>query len=226
MKIVHAFFLMACCATALCAADAPQPVKLSKPETTGGKPLMQALLERKSNRDIDGKELPAQLLSNLLWAAAGVNRPDSGKRTVPSARDWEEISVYAATPKALYRYNAAANTLEPQAGRDIRVKAGLQPAALAAPVLLIYVADYAKMRDTKPDQQAFYSAADTGFISQNVYLFCASENLATVVMGGFDKDRLAREMGLHPWQKVVLVQPVGYPRAEEKAADKGNPDGK
>jgi SagB-type dehydrogenase family enzyme len=210
--------VLLCCAAASYAADAPKPVKLPKPETGGGKPLMQALQERKSTRSMDGRELPAQLLSNLLWAAAGVNRPGSGKRTVPSAKDWREVSVYAATPKGAYRYNAEANTLELLVPREIRPQAKLPPAALAAPVLLMYVADYAKMRDTKPDQQAFYAAADTGAIAQNVSLFCASEGLATVVMGGIDKALLSKELGLHPWQKVILVQPVGYPGAEEKPA--------
>ena len=138
--------------------------------------------------------------------------------------NWQEISVYAAMPKGLYLYNAAANALEQVVPRDIRPEAGLQPAALAAPVLLLYVADSKKMSKAKPDMRDFYSAADTGFISQNVYLFCASEGLATVVMGGIDRERLSKEMALRPEQKVILVQPVGYPEPEEKPA--GTPEKK
>jgi len=88
----------------------------------------------------------------------------------------------------------------------------MQPAALAAPVVLLYVADYLKMGKAQKDMKDFYSTADTGFISQNVYLFCASEGLATVVMGAIDRDRLSKEMNLRPEQKVILVQPVGYPK--------------
>ena len=191
--------------------------QLLRPRKAGGKPLMQALKDRRSSREISGKELPPQLLSDLLWAAFGVNRPD-GKRTAPSAMNWQEISVYAATPKGLYLYNAAGHTLEQLLPRDIRPASGLQPAALAAPVLLLYAADTGKMGRAKQDEQDLYSATDAGFISQNVYLFCASEILATVVMGGFDRSRLAKEMGLGSGQKVILVQPVGYPVQEQRTA--------
>ena len=170
-------------------------------------------------RNISSKELPAQVFSDLLWAAFGINRPELGKRTAPSAVNWQEIDVYVATPKGLYLYNANANTLEPLLSHDIRPASGVQPAAQDAPVLLLYVADYAKMGSGHPDMQEFYSAADAGFISQNVYLFCASEDLATVVEGGIDRPRLSREMGLSPEQKVILVQPVGYPKPEQNGTD-------
>jgi SagB-type dehydrogenase family enzyme len=197
-------------------AEEMKPLQLVKPATKGGKPLMEAFKERRSSRDISDKELPPQLLSNLLWAAAGINRSDSGKRTVPSAMNWQEISIYVAMTKGLYVYNAAANTLDPLISHDIRKLSELQPAAKAAPVLLLYVADSTKMGKGQKDMQDFYSAADTGFISQNVYLFCASEGLATVVMGGIDREQLSKAMNLQPWQKVVLVQPVGYPKLEQK----------
>ena len=191
-------------------------IKLVKPNMSGGKPLMQALKERATSRDISDRELPPQVLSDLLWASSGINRADSGKRTAPSARDWREISVYAATTKGLYLYNAVANTLEPLVSHDIRPLSDMQPAALAAPVLLLYVADHSKMGKTQPEMMDFYSAADTGFISQNVYLFCASEGLATVVMGGINREVLSKQMGLRPGEKVILVQPVGYPKPEPK----------
>ena len=222
MKLRTASFIIAvslCAHTGAYAAGETQSLKLLKPRTGGGKPLMQALKERRSSREISGKELPPQLLSDLLWAAFGVNRPDSGKRTAPSAMNWQEIRLYVAMPKGLYLYNAAENVLEQVIPRDIRPASGLQPAAQAAPVLLLYVADPEKMGKAKQDMQDFYSATDTGFISQNVYLFCASEDLATVVMGGFDRPRLAKELGLRPEQKVVLIQPVGYPRQEEKTTE-------
>ncbi len=221
MKLKTMVFIVAgliCAQIGAAGAEEMAAIKLVKPDMSGGKPLMQALKERESYRDISDKELPPQVLSDLLWASSGINRPDTGKRTAPSARDWREISVYAATTKGLYLYNAAANALEPLVTHDIRPLSDMQPAALSAPVLLLYVADYSKIGKTQPDMMDFYSAADTGFISQNVYLFCASENLATVVMGGIDRDLISKQMGLKPGQKVILVQPVGYPKPERQKA--------
>ena len=198
--------------TVLSAAEEMKPIQFLKPQISGGKPLMQALNERQTLRNIDSKELPAQVFSNLLWAAFGINRPEFGKRTAPSAVNRQEIDVYIATPKGIYLYNAKKNTLEPLVSHDIRPLCNMQPSALAAPVVLLYIADYLKMGKAQKEMNDFYSAVDTGFISQNVYLFCASEGLATVVMGAIDRDRLSKEMKLWPEQKVILVQPVGYPK--------------
>jgi SagB-type dehydrogenase family enzyme len=199
-------------AVSLGAAETLQPVKLPKPRLNGGKTLMQALAERKTSRDFSNKELPAQVLSDLLWAADGVNRPESGKRTAPSAVNWQEIAIYVATSGGTYLYNAARHELDPVLPQDIRASAGMQPFLKTAPVCLIYVADYAKMGNAQAAQKDFYSATDTGFISQNVYLFCASEGLATVVLGMVDKPALAAVLKLRPDQKVILSQPVGYPK--------------
>ena len=191
-----------------------KPIKLLKPQTDGGKPLMQALKARKSSRVFSDKKLPLQVLSNLLWAAFGVNRPEggrTGKRTAPSACNWQEIDVYVALAEGLYLYNAKENILEPVLAKDIRAAAGRQKFTQQAPVDLIFVADLTKMGRADKNTWIFYSAADTGFISQNVYLFCASEGLATVVLGYVDKALLSREMGLKDNQKVILSQPVGYP---------------
>lgn len=198
--------------TFLSAAEEMKPIQLSKPRMNGGKTLMQVLKERQTLRNIGSKELPSQVFSDLLWAAFGINRPELGKRTAPSAVNRQEIDIYVATPKGVYLYNAKENILEPVVAHDIRPLCNMQPAALAAPVLLLYVADYLKMGGVPQEMKDFYSAADTGFISQNVYLFCASEGLATVVMGAIDRDRLFKEMNLRPEQKVILVQPVGYPK--------------
>lgn len=213
VKILLCVLAWACCAGGYAAAAAkPEPVQLLKPQTTGGKPLMQALAERKSRRAFAEKRLPPPLLANLLWAACGVNRPDSGKRTAPSACDWREIDVYAATADGLYLYDAKANRLEPVLAKDIRASAGEQPFVKTAPVVLIFVADYARMGGVPKDKKDFYSATDTGFISQNVYLFCASEGLATVVLGMVDRPALAKIMNLRADQTIILSQPVGYPR--------------
>ena len=186
-------------------------IKLPQPETYGGKPLMQALKQRSSVRNFSRKEIPLQVLSNLLWAAFGVNRPDTGGRTAPSAQDIQEIDIYVAKADGLYRYNAQDNTLEQILQDDVRASTGMQPFVAQAPLNLVYVADYAKMGKAG-NKKDFYAAADTGFISQNVYLFCASEGLATVVRGWFEPEKLRNAMKLRPEQKIILTQSVGYPQ--------------
>ena len=188
-----------------------QAVRLPPPQTEGGKPLMQALKERHSTREFSVKALPRQVLSNLLWAATGVNRPASGQRTAPSARDWREIDVYVATAEGMYRYDAATQALTPVVARDLRAAAGIQDFVASAPVNLIYVADFDRMEGAAAEQKEFYAATDAGFIAQNVYLYCASENLATVVRGSVDRDALAKAMGLASQQRIILAQTVGYP---------------
>jgi len=188
------------------------PIKLLKPQVEGGKTLMQALNQRKSSRRFSNEKLPPQLLSNLLWAACGVNRPGSGKRTAPSAVNLQEIDIYVAMSEGLYLYDAKEHLLTPVLAEDIRAKTGTQRYVENAALNLIYVADFSRMeRMRKDDIKVFYSAADTGFISQNVYLFCASEGLSTVVRGMIDRPSLAKVMGLGPHQKIVLAQSVGYP---------------
>ncbi len=193
------------------ADETAELIKLPKPQTDGGKPLMQVLSARRTMRSFSRKELPQQMLSNLLWAAFGVNRPKSGKRTAPSARNWQEIDIYVATASGLYLFDARAHVLKRIMAEDIRAVTGTQRFTQVAPVNLIYVADYAKMGRAKLQDKVFYSATDTGFISQNVYLFAASEGLATVVLGTVKRQELAKKMNLRPDQKVTLTQPVGYP---------------
>jgi SagB-type dehydrogenase family enzyme len=185
-------------------------IRLVKPDTTGGKPLMQALKERKTNRDIQEGSLTDQQLSNLLWAACGVNRPD-GKRTAPSAMNKQEIDVYVALKKGLYLYDASKHILIPVLSEDVRSKMAKQSFAGDAAAMLVYVADYDKMSDSESKDNQFYSGTDAGFISQNVYLYCASENLATVVLGWIDRDSMNTVMKLKPNQKIVLSQCIGIP---------------
>jgi SagB-type dehydrogenase family enzyme len=151
------------------------------------------------------------MLSDLLWATFGINRPESGKRTAPSAVNWQEIDIYVAIETGLYLYDAGENCLQPILAEDIRGATGLQAFVADAPVNLIFVADYSRMGTATQGDKDFYSATDTGFISQNVYLFCASEGLATVVRGLIDRETLAATMGLRSDQKITLAQTVGYP---------------
>ena len=186
-----------------------KPVALPQPQTDGGRPLMRVLKDRKTTRDFAPDRLPQQVLSNLLWAAFGVNRPD-GRRTAPSAMNWQEMDIYVATSDGLFIYDAKGNRLEPVLAQDIRPATGMQPFVAGAPLNLVYVADLAKV-GSGPDTEMF-TAADAGFISQNVYLFCASEGLATVVRGSIDRVALAKAMKLRPQQKIILAQTVGYPK--------------
>jgi nitroreductase len=195
--------------SASCLAQDLKPIPLPQPQTEGGRPLMQVLKERKTSRDFAPDKLPQQLLSNLLWAAFGVNRPD-GKRTAPSAMNWQEMDIYVATGEGLFLYDAKGNRLEPVLAQDIRQATGTQSFVATAPLDLVYVADLSKA-GSGPDTELF-TAANAGFISQNVYLFCASENLATVVRGSIDRVALAKAMKLRPEQRIILAQTVGYPR--------------
>ncbi|HYA39446.1 MAG TPA: nitroreductase family protein [Candidatus Methylomirabilis sp.] len=192
-----------------------QSLPLPPPQTDGGKPLMRALKERHSTREFSYEALPPQVLSNLLWAAAGVNRPASGQRTVPSARDWREIDVYVATADGMYRYDAKVHALRLLVARDLRALTGVQEFVAVAPVNLVYVADFDLMEGAAADQKEFYAATDAGFIAQNVYLYCASANLATVVRGSVDREALAKAMGLAPHLRIILAQTVGYPAREQ-----------
>jgi nitroreductase len=219
-------FMKASAATgaALMAAGAPlvsaqdlKPIELPQAETKASGALIELLRKRSSSRAFSPEPLPPEVLSTLLWAAFGVNRPD-GRRTAPTANDKQEIDVYVATAKGLYAYEAKPNRLNPILATDIRALTGvpMQPFVKTAPVNLIYVADYSKMTDyyfgpVTDSVKDLYVAAATGCISQNVYLYCAAEGLATVLRAEIDKPALASVMKLRPDQKIVLAQSVGYP---------------
>ena len=196
------------------ARERPQQVdlvELPPPEIRHGLPLMQALRDRQSSREFSPEALSQQMLSNLLWAAFGVNRPESGGRTAPSAENWHEIDLYVATAAGLFVYDAQRHVLRHMLRRDIRSETGLQAFAGTAPLDLVYVADFARTRGAAEEERRVYSVANTGFIAQNVYLFCASEGLSTTVRGAIDRPALARTMNLTSDQSIILAQTVGYP---------------
>ncbi len=174
--------------------------------------LFEVLLRRRSCRDIGPEPLPLYLLSRLLWAAFGINRPALGGRTAPSAQNGQEISIYVALVGGLYRYSAHTDLLHLVLEEDLRAATGEQDYAATAPVNLIYVAQLDPAPQASRVEQEFYAALDTGYISQNVYLFCAAEELATVARGQLDRPALAKRMKLQPGQEVILAQSVGYPR--------------
>lgn len=181
-----------------------QDIALPAPQTNGGKPLMQALAARQSGRQYSDRDLAPQTLSNLLWAAYGFNRPE--KRTAPSARNRQEMEVYVFLKDGVYLYDAKANKLIQKAAGDHRATAGTQAFVATAPVNLVLVGDL-----SKNERELIH--ADSGFISQNVYLFCASEGLATVVRAGVDKPALAKLLGLREQQEAFYNQCIGYPPA-------------
>jgi SagB-type dehydrogenase family enzyme len=203
--------LAAICLSAIAPAQALKPIELSPPQTEGGRPLMQVLKDRKSTREFGSGALSPQTLSNLLWAAFGINRAD-GRRTAPSAMNWQEVSIYVTTPAGVYLYDAKTNILEPVLAGDFRAATGTQPFVKDAAVNLVYVADLSKTGGAASSEAEMYTAADVGFIAQNVYLYCASEGLATVVRGSVDRPALAKTLNLQANQKIILAQSVGYPK--------------
>ena len=193
------------------AAQNLQPVQLPAAQTGGGRPLMLVLSDRKSTREFSSAKLSPQILSNLLWAGFGINRPD-GRRTAPSAMNWQEVSIYVATAEGVYTYEAKTNTLSPVLAGDFRAATGTQAYVKDAAVNLVYVADLSKTGPAAPSEAEMYTAADVGFIAENVYLYCASEGLAAVVRASIDKPSLAKTLRLQPNQRIILAQSVGYPK--------------
>ncbi len=200
-------------ATTTAFAQETRVIKLPPPQITGGGELLNALKARKSTRAFSPRPLPQDLLSTLLWAAFGINRPATGGRTAPSAHGWQEIDVYAALPDALYSYDPASHALTLAVARDLRAMTGVQDYVGSAPLNLVYVADFSRMKDASEADRIFFSATDAAVIAQNVYLICATTNLATVVRGLVDRRQLAHAMELRRDQRIVLAQSVGYPQA-------------
>lgn len=194
-------------------AEEVRTIKLPPPQSTGGGDVLQALKSRKSTRAFSSRPLPPQTLSTLLWAAFGINRPATGGRTAPSAHGWQEIEVYAALPDALYRYDAREHALHFAVAGDLRALTGVQDYVGSAPLNLVYVADFSRMKDASETDRTFFAATDAAVIAENVYLLCAALNLAVVVRGLVDRKKLAPAMKLRLDQRIVLAQSVGFPAA-------------
>jgi nitroreductase len=199
-------------AGALVWAQEGPPDKLPAPRTTGGKPLMEALKERKSTREFKAQALPRETLSNLLWAAFGINRPDSGKRTAPTAINSQEIDVYVLLAEGAFVYEPKEHRLLPVAAEDLRKAAGGRPSFADASVHLIFVADSSRMNARLQEKREVWSACHCGFIGQNVYLFCASEGLGTVFHASVNREALKGPLKLKPEQEIAFAQVVGLPK--------------
>ena len=192
--------------------DAAPSIALPAPTRSGGLQLMEALAQRRSAREFARTELPLAMLSDLLWAADGINRKDGG-RTSPSAMNAREIDIYVALPSGAYLYDAQANALQLMAGGDIRRVTGYQDFVDEAPLDLVYVADQSRMKLIPVSQRAGFAFAAAGAITQNVYLFAASNGLATVIRAWIDRDAIANALGLGHDEHVLLSQTVGFPKA-------------
>jgi hypothetical protein len=198
-----------------------KPIALVEPQKDGGKSVLAALWERKTTRNISTERLPEQVLSNLLWAAFGINRqnePFKGPgRTAASASNSQEIDLYVALPEGVYLYEAAGHRLTPVVAGDFRARSGRRAAA-NAPVNIFYVVDIAKYAKAPfqepglkdPEVQKSYYYVATGLIAQNVYLYAASQGLAAH-FHNCDKRNTPKEFKLRPEQRVLFSQTVGYP---------------
>jgi len=218
--------LAALAGTASSFAEALEPITLPEPQTDGGKSVLAALKERSTNRDISAEKLPPQTLSNLLWAAFGVNRKSGlfggPGRTAASASNSQEIDLYVALSEGVYIYEAVAHRLIPVVAGDFRRRSGRRSAA-EAPVNIFYVVDIAKYAKAPfqetglkdPEVQKSYYYVATGLIAQNVYLFAASQGLAAH-FHNCDKQNTAQEFKLRPEQRVLFAQTVGYPKTSAK----------
>lgn len=205
------FILLVCISSVI--LSQVKTIQLPAPQTEIGKPLMQTLKLRSSSRVFDTKTLPLQELSNLLWAACGINRPESGKRTSPSARNWQEVDAYVVLENAAYVYDAKENSLKQIAEGDLRALCGVQDFVKTAPLNLVYVADYSRIKSNDSEQtKLMWTSAAAGFMVQNVYLYCASQGLNVVVRGLIDVQKLGEALKLKPEQKIILSQTVGYPK--------------
>lgn len=193
-----------------CAADKvvqlPEP-NLNRTTTT----VMKALTDRHSTREYADRSLSMQDLSDLLWAANGINRKDSGKRTAPSAMNKQDVDVYVILPEGTYLYDATQNQLTLVAEGDYRsAAAAKQDFVKTAPVVLLLVCDVSRSGDISKVRHQLTSAMDAGIVSQNISIFCASAGLATVPRGWMDTAQLKQALKLTDGQMPALNHPVGY----------------
>jgi SagB-type dehydrogenase family enzyme len=191
-------------------------IKLPEPQKDLDFPLMKAIEKRRTKRKWQNSELSEQEISNLLWIACGVTHKETqrskSRRTAPSACNSQEIKIFIALPNGVYLYDEKNHQLIQVQNTDIRDNIGTQKMMHSAPVGLIYVSDYSRLKtfQFKNDEQKWFtSTADTGFISQNVYLYCAAANLSTVLLGLVDREKLHRLIGLNEHEKIVYTQVVG-----------------
>ena len=189
------------------------PIELPAPQKTGGMPLMEALAKRASSRDYDlQRELSPQQLSNLLWATNGINRED-GRRTAPSASNRQDIEIYALTKDGAFIYDAKTHKLLPVAEGDMRDLGGTQEFAKGVPLTLVLIADLSKQNGDETARK-LTAQIDAGYVSQNIYLFCASEGLVTRARGSMDRTAIVTRLGLRQDQSITVGHCVAFPKVK------------
>ena len=205
--------LAAASVVASASAQTPtQLIKLPAPRTDGGLPLMQTLMKRRSIRAYSDRPLEQPVLSDLLWAAFGINRPESGDRTAPSWRHSIETDIYVCRVDGVFLYEPKAHELRRVLDADKRKATSSMVFAATAPAVLVYAADLPRMAKAPRDEQVLNAHVDSAMIGQNVYLFCASAGLGTVILGSIDRAGLPKRMSLREGQIVTFAQTVGYPK--------------
>lgn len=185
-------------------------IKLPAAVKTGGKPLMEALNKRSSERVFSAKELSLQQLSDLLWAADGINRPETGKRTAPTAMNWQDMEIYVILKAGIYKYNPKEHLLENIKTGNFMKYAGKQDFVENAALNLIMVSDTSKLKNAANEDRLLYAGIHAGAIVQNIYLYCASNELNTVCRRYVDIPELAKIIGLPQNKIVVITQTVGH----------------
>ena len=193
-------------------------IVLPAPEMSDGPGLMDALHLRRSGRAFSPTPLRAQTLSNLLWAACGINRPEVGGRTAPSAMNAQEVDLYLALPQGLYLYTPTQHVLKLVIAKDVRRATGYQDFVDDAPLDLIFVADHSRMSLVPASKRVAFASVAAGAMAQNMALFCASAGLSNVVRAWFDRNALSSAIGLGNDQQILLTQTVGYPKTGSAAA--------
>lgn len=210
MKQLRLCILLGCMFSLGCYAQSPETIKLKIPDKNRGVSVMKAFEQRCSDREFSEKKLELQDLSDLLWAANGINRPESGKRTAPSAMNRQDIDIYVCMPEGAYIYEAGPHQLRLVVAKDLRplVAAG-QDWVEQAPLVLVLVSDIAKFGGNA-QRQMLTGALDAGIVSENIALFCAGVGLATVPRMSMDQNELKKSLGLKDSQHLMLNNPVGY----------------
>jgi SagB-type dehydrogenase family enzyme len=189
--------------------SAQEKIMLPAPDKTGGMPLMEALSKRSTTRSFSTKEISQKQLSNVIWAAFGINRPD-GKRTAPSTRNFQGTDLYVLLKSGAYKYEPKEHQLIQVTKKDLRAVGSSQAFVKDAPAQIILVSDLTKCGNGSNEDKINISNIDAGYISQNIYLSCASEGLATGARGSIDRKLITSELQLKETQFIVIAHCVGY----------------
>lgn len=195
-----------------CFAQEPKIISLPKPDMQFPVSVMEAIQMRSSSRAFSDKALSYQEIANIVWAGNGINRPETGKRTAPSAHNWQDITLYVFLPEGVYLYLPKEHALQEVLHEDLRQLAGSQEYVKTTPLNIILVSDQAKMENTTAEDKALLSGADAAFVAENIYLYCAGKKLAVVVRAMIDRTTLSRKLHLSDEQKIILGQTIGFPQ--------------